>query len=200
MAFSEQFKGFGKTLTRYFSHYGGWGAVLGSPLFIVSLIIALLDYNTWLNGNWVDLSKSLLPSLLGFSLGTYAILFSLLTGKLKQSLQKLEIFDGVSFLAMINASFFHFIFVQIIALAWAFVYGGTALTDIAHALSPHWPTVVIVFGIFAAVGSFCGFFLLVYSFVLILGAAMAVYRLAGIKEPGEPTQARADPTSKSDAS
>lgn len=181
-----QFKGFARVLKRYLDHYGGPVAVVSSPLFLLSVAIAALDYNAWLHATWVQLSQALIPSLLGFSLGTYAILFSLLTGRLKVTLQKLETSPGVSFLAMVNATFFHFIFVQILALMWSFLYGGTALTDLARLLHSTWPEVAYVVGILSAIGSFVGFLLLVYSFMLILGSALAVYRLAGIREPAPP--------------
>lgn len=181
----SQFAGFGKVLARYLRDYGGLRSILLSPLFLISLVIALLDYDTWLSGSWVELSQALIPSLLGFSLGTYAILFSLLTGKLKQSLQKLATPDGVSFLAMVNATFFHFIFVQILALMWAFLYAGTTLVDLGRLLVPSFPVASDIVSAMAVVGSFAGFLLLIYSFMLILGAALAVYRLAGIREPGD---------------
>jgi len=179
----SQFSGFAKVLKRYLRDYGGMSAVVSSPLFVVSLFIAGIDYDTWLHAKWVELSQSLIPSLLGFSLGTYAILFSLMTGRLKKALQTMQVSPGVSYLAMVNATFFHFIFVQILALVWAFLYAGTAMADVAGALGPFLPWVAPAFAVMSALGSFIGFQLLVYSFMLILGSALAVYRLASIREP-----------------
>jgi hypothetical protein len=201
VALFAQYKGLWGTLKRYLYHYGGLRAVVTSPLFLLSIVVAALDYDTVIHRGWVVRAEAMIPSLLGFSLGTYAILFSILSGPIRQALQRLEASPGVSYLQMINATFFHFIFVQILALLWAFLYGGTALTDLANAYGPSMPAIATVVGAVSFAGSYAGYFLLVYSFLLVFGSALAVYRLAGIKEPppkhttvsAQPTQPTSPP-------
>jgi len=168
-------------LGRYFHAYGGVRGVVLSPFFILALAITGTSYNKWLSEEWIATAQSLLPNLLGFSLGTYSILFSLLTGRIRRAMRAMINENGVSRLEELNASFFHFIFVQVIALTWAFVYSGTALTD----LLPLIPCLDadLTLAILRIGGSFVGYVLLVYSFLLIVGASMAVYRLAMINDP-----------------
>lgn len=181
---ASQFKPFASRIRRYFRSYGGSRAIFGSPLFLVAVGVTALSYGNWLNTDkWAGTSQSLIPNLLGFSLGTYAILFSLMTGRLKRALRAVKNDQDVTFLDEINATFFHFILVQVSALIWAFLYQGTALFDFVQAIQPHWPCIDAVFAVSKALGGGIGFVLLIYSITLIVGAALAVYRLALIVDP-----------------
>ena len=181
----EQTKTFKKRLSHYFKSYGGWGAIFRSPLFILAVAITAISYKNWIEANWVDQSISLVPNLLGFSLGTYAILFSLLTNRLKQALRAKKNDSNISYLDEINATFFHFIFIQVLALMWAFLFSGSALFDLVQLLSVRIPLSLQAFEALYLIGSFVGHLLLIYSILLILAAALAVYRLARIIDPNE---------------
>jgi hypothetical protein len=181
---ASQLKPFASRIRRYFRAYGGWSAIFRSPLFLVAVSVAALSYGNWSESDkWAGTSQSLIPNLLGFSLGTYAILFSLMTGRLKRALKAEKNDRGVSFLDEINATFFHFILVQVSALIWAFLYLGTSLSDLVQAIQPTWPFVATLFAVLKALGGGIGFVLLIYSITLIVGAALAVYRLALIVDP-----------------
>jgi hypothetical protein len=180
-----QFAPFRSRLKRYFVAYGGWRAVFGSPLFLFSCAVTGLSYANWRDDGWSALSQSLIPSILGFSLGTYAILFSLITNRIKRALRAAQNTQGVSALEEINATFFHFILVQVIALIWAFLFRGSALVDFAHFASSRVPSAIAIFESVRIIGSALGFLLLIYSVTLIVAAALAVYRLALITDPGD---------------
>ena len=181
---ASQLKPFAFRIRRYFRAYGGWAAIFRSPLFLVAVVVTTLGYgNWWSSDKWAGTSQAIIPNLLGFSLGTYAILFSLMTGRLKRALRAAKNDRDVTFLDEINATFFHFILVQVSALIWAFLYQGTALFDLVQAIQPYWPCIAVVFAVLKALGGGIGFLLLIYSITLIVGAALAVYRLALIVDP-----------------
>ncbi|TIM22161.1 MAG: hypothetical protein E5Y74_11050 [Mesorhizobium sp.] len=180
-----QWSAFGKRLRSYFSAYGGVPAVIGSPIFGIAVVITALNYSEWMTPNWVSKTEALIPSLLGFSLGTYAILFSLISNRLKGALQKVLVREGVSYLHAINATFFHFIIVQVVALAWAFLFEGTWFRDVMNLAAPRFPFAQEIFWWGWKIGSFMGYLLLIYSFLLMIAAALAVYRLALIKDPSD---------------
>lgn len=181
---ASQLKPFVSRLRRYFRAYGGWSAIFSSPLFLVAVCVTMLGYGNWVGSDkWAAICQSLIPNLLGFSLGTYAILFSLMTGRLKRALRAIKNEQDVTFLDEINATFFHFILIQVSALIWAFLYQGTALYDLVQAIQPDWPSISAVFAVLKAIGGGIGFVLLIYSITLIIGAALAVYRLALIVDP-----------------
>lgn len=179
----NQIRPFARTIGRYFFAYGGWRAIFGSPFFLAALAITVLSYSLWLDQKWPSTAQSLLPNLLGFSLGTYSIVFSLVTSRIKRAMKSALNDVGVSRLEEINATFFHFIFVQVIALAWAFLYSGTALTDLVNIVLPYYAPAYQLLKAARIIGSFTGYALLIYSFLLIIGAALAVYRLALIVDP-----------------
>lgn len=185
MMSKSQFKPFIRNLRRYFNAYGGWSDVLGSPLFLVSLFIAAVSYRQWLKPEWTEVAYALLPSLLGFSLGTYALLFSLITSRLKSALRAVKNEKSISSLEQVNAIFFHFIFVQVIGLLWAFCFDGSLLADLAAWLRPHAAYVWTIFLALKAAGAFIGFLLMIYSVALVVGAAIAIYRLALISDPAD---------------
>ena len=182
---ASQIQPFLKRIGRYFDAYGRWRAIFLSPLFLLSVAIASVSYGNWISDKWSALAQSLIPNLLGFSLGTYAILFSLMTSRLKRALKAVKNDQGTTYLDEINATFFHFIFVQVIALLWAFLYSGTALFDLTNALQPCWSYAPRVFRTLQMVGGLVGLVLLIYSIALIIAAALAVYRLALIVDPAD---------------
>lgn len=181
---ASQFKPFASRIRRYFHSYGGWVAIFRSPLFLTAVLVSALGYGNWLmTDKWSAIAQSLIPNLLGFSLGTYAILFSLMTGRLKRALKAKKNDRDVTFLDEINATFFHFILVQVVTLIWAFLYQGTALNDLIQALQPGSACAIKLFAILKGLGGAFGYVLLIYSITLIVGAALAVYRLALIVDP-----------------
>lgn len=127
----------------------------------------------------------MIPSLLGFSLGSYTILFSVMTGRLKRALKAVKNPNGVNYLEEINATFFHFIFVQMLCLVWSFLFDGTFLYDFFKYVLADYNNSMEIFRIAMLTGSFIGYLLLVYSFLLILAAAIAVYRIASITDPAD---------------
>jgi hypothetical protein len=177
----QQTRTFFNLLRRYFAQYGGWRGVFLSPFFLLSAAITAISYSTWIDPKWTSISQALIPNLLGFSLGTYAILFSIMTGRLKRALREKTNPRGVPYLFEMNATFFHFIFVQVLALLWALLFNGTLLYDIASGLGD--PAALCAFSVVSLIGSAVGFCLLVYAFLLTIAAALVVYRLAGIYDP-----------------
>src|SRR3546814_9553566 len=113
------------------------------------------------------------------------ILFSLITNRLKRSLRAVKNNRNVTALDEVNATFFHFILVQVIALIWATLYDATALYDIAQLLAPHAPWVLTALKVVQFTGAATGFLLLIYSITLVVAAALAVYRLATIVDPAD---------------
>ncbi|RUY31707.1 hypothetical protein EN978_07165 [Mesorhizobium sp. M7A.F.Ca.US.001.04.1.1] len=174
-----------KWLNRYRRAYGGIRGMLASPFFGLAVLITGLSYSLWVEPKWIEKAETLIPSLLGFSLGTYAIIFSIVGGRIKGALRQVSAPHGVSYLEAVNAVFFHYIFVQVVCLAWAFLYQGTWLYDLTRVLEVYVPSVKTVFLYASLTGSFIGCFLLVYSVLLMIAAALAVYRLALLKDPSE---------------
>jgi len=173
-------------IRRYFSDYGGWRGLACSPFLHCGLVLTVLSYSTWTSGKWTESVTGIIPNLLGFSLGTYALLFSLMSNRMKQALKHLRNKAGIPYLDEINATFFHFIMVQTICLSWALLMRSTIVYDLAVYWSAP-SSVFRVIGLFDDFAGFVGYSLLSYSLVLVIASSLAVYRLARIVDRGAGT-------------
>ena len=182
----RQFRAFRNIIRRYFTAYGGFSAVFTSPLFIFSFVLSAVSYRKWVVDNWSDSTLSILPNLLGFSLGAYSIIFSILTHRMRMAIKSAKNGAGNSYFDEINSAFFHFIFVQVLAILWAFIYRGSLLADLAFAIRPHCSYIWAAYRVLAAAGGFVGYTMLLYAVALVIASAVAVYRLASIADPNPP--------------
>lgn len=181
----SQLTTFFRFLKTYFSDYGGISAVIGSPLFLLSAMISLISYNMWLNREWTDLSMSVIPNLLGFSLGTYALLFSLISPRIRLALKSLRNKNNVRYLDEMNATFLHFIMMQVICFIWAFLYKQSLFVDISKYVAHIAPSKINIFPALSIAGSAIGVCLLLYSILLVIAASITVYRIAKIVDPDQ---------------
>lgn len=178
MKIVASYKGMWTSLSRYWGDYGGWRDFFASPLLHFSLLVAGASYSIWLKPNWVDLPLSLLPNLLGFSLGAYALIFSLADERLLAALNAPTTDGSPTKLRMVNATFLHFILVQTAAIIFALANKSTLLIDLVG-LIPATPCFIkTIQTLLAGSAGLVGYFLTVYAVVLLIGAALAAYRLA----------------------
>ncbi len=182
---STKWKIFLSRLRKYLEYYGGWKEVFGSPFFNLAVVLSLANWQLW-ESKWVQLSQSLIPSMLGFALGTYAILFSIISVRLKKALKEVKNRSGVSYLHEMNATFFHFIFVQVLGVLLTFIQTGTAPWTLSTMLFGKSDGLESAFSIGRLFIGAVGTTLLIYSLLLAVAAAMIVYRLATIVEPDKP--------------
>lgn len=69
----RQFSGARRTFQSYWKIYGGWRSVLGSPYLVVSIALTTVLAPLWLRPNWWGTVLGVMPNVLGFSLGGFAI-------------------------------------------------------------------------------------------------------------------------------
>lgn len=114
------------TITRrYWSAYGGWRAVRRSRYLHAALAITPFCWGSWSEPLWWDTVISVLPNLLGFTLGGFAIFVGFGDERFKASLAAPE--DDPkqpTVYRELCATFVHFIFVQVIALLLALISKG----------------------------------------------------------------------------
>jgi len=176
------YRTFFRLISRYFSDYGGWRGLLLSPFLHVGILIAAASYSVWTTPRWSDIVTGIIPNLLGFSLGTYALLFSLMSTRMKQALKHLRNQAGKPYLDEINATFFHFIVIQALSLMWAILMKSSLVYDLAVAASA--PDIVLdAVDLANHAAGFIGYVLLNYSLALVIASSIAVYRLARIVDP-----------------
>lgn len=103
----------------YWSVYGGWRSLLNSIYLYWAVLLWALCMPFWFvkDGNtfmWVDIGLATLPSLVSFSLGALAIFLAFSNERFLRLLRQKGASN--SYLMTVTTAFFHFIFVQFIAL------------------------------------------------------------------------------------
>ncbi|HGH8119852.1 TPA: hypothetical protein ACJOG3_003647, partial [Vibrio cholerae] len=121
MAKKGQYAGLKRLFSRYWVAYGGFKSILGSPYMHMSFFITLISSGIWLSPNWFEMPITVLPSIIGFSLGGYAIWLALGDDKFRASISGKTKTGQESPFIIVNATFVHFIVLQIIALFLALI-------------------------------------------------------------------------------
>lgn len=161
----------------YWRAYGGLAALVRSPYLHAALIVTLLLFSIWLQPEWWNTPLSILPNVLGFTLGGYALLIAFGDEKFRTLMIKAGSPERASPFLAVSATFVHFIVIQVSALVYALLARGLyfRLGEVgieSQALSS------ILSGPLAAFFWFFGFFLFVYALFTALAAAFALFRLS----------------------
>lgn len=154
-------------IKRYWSIYGGFTALFKSSYFYLALIFTVILYPAWSKSGWWADVLSLLPNLLGFSLGGLAILLAVGDDGFKKLIAGSGENSGPSPYMEACTAFVHFIFLQIIAILIALLaktYGNI--------LPGVWSKTLLL------AMSYVGYFIFIYSIFCTLAAVFAVFRVA----------------------
>lgn len=153
----------------YWRHYGGCKALRRSFYLWVSIALTALMFPTWTTSDWWDLPISILPNLLGFSLGAYAMLVSFGGEKFQKVLVGTKSVKKSAFLA-INANFVHFVTVQSVSLIVALICKSWKPTSFNMPINDYRTWLI-----WAAWGA--AFFSFIYAVSLIVAAVFGVFQM-----------------------
>lgn len=153
---------------RYWKAYGGCRSLVMSPYLHLALLLLFITFHFWFYDKWWEQSISVLPNLLGFSLGGFAMFLGFGDEKFRAVLAEPddEDSDGVTPYISLCASFVHFIIVQFLALLSAIV---------ARSLDFHLDLPIYLFAVVKA-GDCIGYLFFLYSITSMIAATMAVFR------------------------
>lgn len=179
------FTGTVKIFTRYWVAYGGLHALVRSFYLYLAVVLLFLTFKTWISPTysaisgswsaWWDQSFGVLPNLLGFTLGGFAIFIGFGDERFRNQLNAPE--DDHSqptIYVKLCSTFVHFILVQVLALMFAIVAKSTWF----YVEWNSWIQIALPYAnaIFGAVGY--GLFL--YAITSVLAATMHVFRIASM--------------------
>lgn len=162
---------------RYWSAYGGWRAMCHSRYLHAALAITPFCWGSWSEPLWWDTVISVLPNLLGFTLGGFAIFVGFGDERFKASLAEPE--DDPkqpTVYRQLCATFVHFIFVQVVALLLALVSKGMWF----KAPLPE-PLAAVLPAINAAWGAAC-YAVFLYAITSVIAIGLHVFRIATMYE------------------
>ncbi|MEB6479771.1 hypothetical protein [Acinetobacter vivianii] len=168
-------------IEQYWKPYGGWKALLSSPFMWVALVVSIINYSFSQNENWIDTPLSVLPNLLGFTLGGYSIWLALGNTSLNEILAEKEDDDIPSEFMMVNASFVHFILLQIICLFFLIFLKTTKIQDtLIFSFLGCSSTFITSVLYLASFFNWLTFFLFLYSILSMLGALFSLLNIASV--------------------
>lgn len=171
-----------KIYKQYWTAYGGWKELVRSFYLLVALVLLPLTLPTWWtptweNGQWSawwDHSLSVLPNLLGFTLGGFAIFLGFGDEKFRQLLSESDDGEAIEEIAYVGlcATFVHFIVIQTLALLFAVV--AKSWWFYAEWMAP----LRAYLPFLNALGGAFGYGLFMYALTSVIAATMHVFRIA----------------------
>jgi hypothetical protein len=137
----------------------------------------------WVNEMWWDVSLGVLPNIIGFALGGYAIWLGFGDEQFRNLISEKTESNGYSPYLEVSATFAHFILVQLLALIMALLAKATSF----HISDVHW-----LYDLLSRIGFpvqafheiikpifYClGFLIFVYALMTAVAATLAVFRVA----------------------
>jgi hypothetical protein len=207
-AFFGQYRGISRVFSRYWKVYGGWRAVLSSPYLHAAILLLIPTARIWTSTQWWQLPISVLPGLVSFTLGGYAMFLAFGEEKFKSKMAGSDNTYGP--LLSISATFVHFILLQVFALAFAIIAEArpiSALLQTFPVLGCYWLFQSHLRWIFGTIAWAVGFGTFLYSLTSLMAATFAIFRVTTwleafyrteatkriAHEPVEPTGVTTDP-------
>lgn len=174
----SQYAGFWSIFSVYWGTYGGFKAVLASPYFHFSFVLTVFLNGIWTQAGWWDHVLDVIPNVLGFSLGGYAIWLAIGDENFKKLLAGKDVDEPneSSPYMDLSVAFVHFIFVQFLALTLALMALGFHM---------NWPLPEFKFCLnevefetrhLKLAASFIGFMAFIYSLATAVAATFQILR------------------------
>lgn len=172
-----------ENLKKLYRHYGGLKAVVRSWYFWVAFILSTLSYRSALNFEWSGIALGVMPSLTGFTIAAFALIFAILA----PSMLKLLIAPdkaGQSPISSIAAAIGHAVFIQVTAMVLAISVKSIDLDYFIDFMvkiiqcAGYSPNILlyIVYSI-KIIASYIGLFCTYYGVLLILAAILSIVRM-----------------------
>jgi hypothetical protein len=159
---------------------GGLSEKLQSFDFWLALSVTIACYATWNASDWPSHVTSVLPNVLGFTLGGFAVFLGFGSDTFRTLLAQSDPDstspnkgDETPYMST-SSAFMYFVTVQLVAILYALV--ATAMFKVSVQSLPSWSRECVQTMIPVASGF--GYFLFIYSLATSLRAALRIYRLS----------------------
>jgi hypothetical protein len=163
-------------LIRYWKSYGGVKALVRSYYLYGAILLTLALAPHWLNTEWWKHVLAIMPSVLGFSLGGYAMWIALGDENFRKLISGESEPGKTSPFMSVNAAFVHFILLQILAIILAL------FADAYNFSLPKESCILELFGnslyYLRKIFAFFGYFIFVYALLSAVAATLALLRVS----------------------
>ena len=167
------YSGLKEITSRYWTAYGGTKALLGSPYLHLAVLVLLISSHYWATSPWWEQPLSIIPNLLGFSLGGLAMLLSFGNAEFQKFISEKDESspsDPTAFIE-VSASFVHFMLLQLASLLLATIFN--ALDFYVSWPAPVRPAIDVATIVLSGIG----YLLFLYSITAMIAAVFAVFRM-----------------------
>lgn len=170
-----------RTLFGLYKDAGGAKFVFATPYLYAAMIFTFVFLDREFDSNWMEQARAMFPSLIGFSLATFAIVLALFGADNLSKLAKKNETSGTSPLSKLTALIVHASLVQLLALVFAFALDQVSICNgaveqcgwkniVFNACS--WSERLFIREISYSIG----FFFTVYGLTLIVSTLLAVFQ------------------------
>jgi hypothetical protein len=144
-------------------YYGGPTSLIKSPYVHLSAFLTAITFKLWLVGDWSHEVLSVMPPILGFSIGGFAMFvsFGADAGFIKILSGDSE--TGKSPYLTVTSTFMHFILVQTFSILYAVVGGALDASFLHH-------TLILINSV--------GVFMFIYGLSLVISAALMIFKVS----------------------
>jgi hypothetical protein len=164
-------------LNKYWHAYGGLNALLSSKYLWFSFFYTLILFRSWaMHSPWWKDVLTIVPGLLGFSLGGFAIWVAIGDDKFRSLIVGTEDPNDPSPFMEINATFAHFIVIQIIAIFLALLAKSYTLSYLETKEVVHYFGDWIIY--FSITFCFLGYFFFIYAISSGLATVFALFSVS----------------------
>lgn len=166
------YKGTRDIVVQYWNAYGGSASFFKSPYLHFSLLLSVLCVNIWFPSEkkFSEMAIAVLPNLIGFSIGAFAILAQMVE---KQEVLRLNI-ESKKVGIVFSSSFVHAILFQILAIILAII-SKASIGIILIAIFGEYSLKYIFF--ISIVFHFISFAIFIYAILIVLSLAFTIFRI-----------------------
>lgn len=162
-----------ESLSLLYKSHGGYRALFRSSYFYAALLLTVFAWPAIPSYTWTSFAIGSLPTLAGFSIAAFAILFAVLDTKARAALSvQDERLGNRSPMLILASSICHAVVVQLFALIYAYIFQGKPIPVFVPGVSAD--EVNLLF-------SLLGLILTLYAVVLVLAAVLSIFRLLEIQ-------------------
>ncbi|ELH7950710.1 hypothetical protein Q9F39_002192 [Vibrio fluvialis] len=154
----------------YWLAYGGWTALFSSRYLWMAFALNLLMFNSWypIDSKWFQQVISVIPSVLGFTLGGFAMWVAIGDERFKSLIAGTDEDDETSPYMEVNATFTHFVLLQLLSLILAIIASSFSDTVVS----------CTYLAIGAQIYSFFSYLVFIYALLTAIAAVLAILKVA----------------------
>lgn len=166
-------------LVRYWRTYGGFAALFSSAYFYIAIILSALMAPAWIGNPWHEIVLSVMPNVLGFSLGGYALLVAIGDENFRALISGEDEEGEASPYMEVNAAFVHFIMMQLLSLICALFSSAYyfkldqngKVAEVVNELGIPLEELVLM-------GNFIGYTMFIYALLTAVAATLSIFRVS----------------------